>query len=317
MSAEFIQSNISYVALDKKVDSRCKVWEIFLIQGLVGLSFAMNLFLIASGVTLIYGALKVVNFAHGSLYVLGAFVTYTVTMHLIETGAGFWVAMIIAPIAVAIVGAVVEIIVLRRIYDQEHITQILATYAIVLILADVTKLVWGSEDRIVPAPEFLTGSVAIVGQRFPSYYLLVILIGLTTAAGLWALLYKTRLGTFIRAAASDRETAETVGLNVSRIFTVIFMLGCWLAGLGGTIGAPMTVLGLGRDIDVVLGAFIVVVVGGLGSFRGAVLASLIIGELHSIGAMILPNFAMAFQFIAMVVVLISRPWGLFGKPQWG
>jgi branched-subunit amino acid ABC-type transport system permease component len=292
------------------------VWEIFLIQGLVGLSFAMNLFLIASGLTLIYGALKIVNFAHGSLYVLGAFVTYTVTMSLIETGASFWIAMIIAPIAVAIVGGIVEIFVLRRIYDQEHITQVLATYAIVLILADVTKLVWGSQDRIVPAPGFLTGSVPIVGQRFPSYYLLVILIGLTTAVGLWALLYKTRLGTNIRAAASDREIAETVGLNVPRIFTVIFMLGCWLAGLGGAIGAPMTVIGLGRDVDAVLGAFIVVVVGGLGSFRGAVLASLIIGELQSIGVMLLPNFAMAFQFIAMVVVLISRPWGLFGKPQW-
>jgi len=193
----------------------------------------MNLFLIASGLTLIYGALKVINFAHGTVYVMGGFIAYTVTTLLIGNPAGFWIAMIVAPIVVAMLGGIIELLVLRRIYGREHITQILATYALVLILVDVTKLAWGSKDRVVLAPAGLTGSVSIAGYLFPAYYLVVIFIGLTVAVGLWAFLYRTRFGTTIRAAASDREMAETVGLNVRRIFTIVFMLGCCLAGLGG------------------------------------------------------------------------------------
>lgn len=285
------------------------------VQGLNGLTQAMFLFLIASGLSLIFGVLGVLNFAHGSLYMLGAYLTYTIASMFLASAASFWVALVLASLGVALIGAVIESVFLRPVYRREELDQLLLTYALVLIISDLAKIVWGTDNRSTNRPPILAGSIDIAGRDFPTYNLFVLALGPLVALGLWLLLRRTQFGRLIRAAAGDREMVGVVGVNVSRLFTGVFMLGAWLGGLGGGLAAPVGAIFPGMDVEVIVESFIVVVVGGMGSLGGTLLGALIIGQLNAFGTLFFPRFAIVFVYILMAVVLMTRPWGLLGKPM--
>jgi branched-subunit amino acid ABC-type transport system permease component len=284
------------------------------VQCLNGLTQAMFLFLIASGLSLIFGVLGVLNFAHGSLYMLGAYLSYTVASAFLGSTTGFWLALVLGSLGVAVVGGVIESVFLRPVYRREELDQLLVTYALVLIIGDLVKLAWGADNRSASRPALLAGSVDIAGRAFPTYNLFVLVVGPLVALGLWLLLTKTQFGRLIRAAANDREMVGMVGVNVSGLFTGVFVLGAWLGGLGGGLAAPVGAIFPGMDVEVIVESFIVVVVGGMGSFGGTLLGALIIGQLNAFGILFFPRFAIVFVYILMALVLVSRPWGLLGKP---
>ncbi len=284
------------------------------IQCLNGLTQAMFLFLIASGLTLIFGVLGVLNFAHGSLYMLGAYLSFTVTSLFVGRPAAFWVALVLGSLGVALAGGLIEAVFLRPVYRREELDQLLVTYALVLIIGDVVKFAWGPDNRSVSRPAILAGSVLIGGRDFPTYNLVVIALGPLVAAALWLLLARTQFGRLIRAAASDREMVGVIGADVSKLFTGVFVLGAWLGGLGGGLAAPVGAIYPGMDVEIIAESFIVVVVGGMGSLTGTLLGSLLIGQLNAFGILFFPRFALLFVYVLMVVVLVLRPWGLLGKP---
>ena len=298
----------------------------FLIQMLNGLADASALFLVASGLTLIFGVTRIVNFAHGSFHMLGIFIAYTLVTRIGASVTGFWSAVLLSALAVGVVGALIEVVVLRRIYRAPELFQLLATFALVLIFKDLVLYVWGAEELFGPRAPGLEGAVTILGQRFPSYDLVLIVLGPAVLGALWLLLKRTRWGTFVRAATQDREMVGALGINQSTIFTAVFALGCFLAGLGGALQGPRMPANLALDMDSIGSAFAVVVVGGMGSLPGAFVAALIIAELKAL-CIALGNvsiFGFAFstskltlivEFVVMAVVLVVRPWGLFGKPS--
>ena len=275
----------------------------------------MFLFLIASGLTLIFGVLGVLNFAHGSLYMLGAYLSYTIASLFVGRPSAFWVALVLGSLGVALAGGLIEAIFLRPVYRRAELDQLLVTYALVLIIGDVVKFAWGPDNRSISRPAILAGSVLVGGRDFPTYNLVVIALGPLVAAALWLLLTRTQFGRLIRAAASDREMVGVVGADVSRLFTGVFVLGAWLGGLGGGLAAPVGAIYPGMDVEVIAESFIVVVVGGMGSLTGTLLGSLIIGQLNAFGILFFPRFALLFVYVLMVVVLVVRPWGLLGKPH--
>lgn len=284
------------------------------VQCLNGLTQAMFLFLIASGLSLIFGVLGVLNFAHGSLYMLGAYLSYTIASWFVGSPAAFWVALILGSIGVALVGGIIESVFLRPVYRREELDQLLVTYALVLIISDLVKLAWGAENRSGSRPALLAGSVDIAGRDFPTYNLFVLAVGPLVALGLWLLLRRTQFGRLVRAAANDREMVGVVGVNVTGLFTGVFMLGAWLGGLGGGLAAPIGAIYPGMDVEIIVESFIVVVVGGMGSLGGTLLGALIIGQLNAFGILFFPRFAIVFVYILMAVVLVIRPWGLLGRP---
>ena len=285
------------------------------VQCLNGLTQAMFLFLIAPGPTLIFGVLGVLNFAHGSLYMLGAYLSYTIASLFVGRPSAFWVALVLGSLGVALAGGLIEAIFLRPVYRRAELDQLLVTYALVLIIGDVVKFAWGPDNRSISRPAILAGSVLVGGRDFPTYNLVVIALGPLVAAALWLLLTRTQFGRLIRAAASDREMVGVVGADVSRLFTGVFVLGAWLGGLGGGLAAPVGAIYPGMDVEVIAESFIVVVVGGMGSLTGTLLGSLIIGQLNAFGILFFPRFALLFVYVLMVVVLVVRPWGLLGKPH--
>ncbi|HYZ88884.1 MAG TPA: branched-chain amino acid ABC transporter permease [Myxococcales bacterium] len=283
--------------------------RVLLFQGLVGLTEAMYLWLVAAGLSLIFGVLRVLNFAHGSLYMLGAYLTYAVFRAL---GGNFWVALAVGPLLVAAVAWVIEVVFLRRVYRADVAFQLLLTFAFVLILDDVVKLVFGPVYQSPPTPRALSGAVLVLGSPLPTYHLFILAAGVLVAAGLWVFLEKTRWGLLVRAIAADREMARALGVRSSRLFTWVFMLGAWLAGLGGALSIPVRSISPGMGELIIIEAFVVVVLGGLGSLRGAFLGALAIGLLHAYGIVFLPVFELALAYLVMAAVLIVRPWGLFG-----
>jgi len=284
------------------------------VQCLNGLTQAMFLFLIASGLSLIFGVLGVLNFAHGSLYMLGAYLSYTIASLFVGSPAAFWVALVLGSIGVALVGGIIESAFLRPVYRREELDQLLVTYALVLIISDLVKLAWGAENRSGSRPALLAGSVDIAGRDFPTYNLFVLAVGPLVGLGLWLLLRRTQFGRLVRAAANDREMVGVVGVNVTGLFTGVFMLGAWLGGLGGGLAAPIGAIFPGMDVEIIVESFIVVVVGGMGSLGGTLLGALIIGQLNAFGILFFPRFAIVFVYILMAVVLVIRPWGLLGRP---
>jgi branched-subunit amino acid ABC-type transport system permease component len=284
------------------------------IQFLNGLTNAMFIFLIASGLSVIFGVLGVLNFAHGSLYMFGAYMTYQCVSFFVDIPGYFWWAVIASSITVALLGGVIERLLLRRLYLQEQLNQLLFTYALVLILSDVARIIWGVDQLSVSRPAILKGAVEILGQLFPKYNLFVIFLGPGVAFLFWFFMLRTRRGRLIRAAALDRETLGALGVNVDRLFTVVFIIGSWLAGLGGALFAPVTSIRPGMDVEIIINAFIVVVVGGLGSFWGTFLGALLIGIVYSLGILVFPRLSIIFIYAIMILVLIIRPWGLLGRP---
>jgi branched-chain amino acid transport system permease protein len=284
-------------------------------QFVAGLSYASTLFLLSAGLTLIFGVTRVVNFAHGSLYMVGAYVASTATAALPSTPAGFIAGLLLAALAVALLGALIEVLVLRRIYGAPEIFQLLATFGLVLVVQDLALAVWGPEERFAPRAPGLTGSVELFGALIPEYTLFLIVVGPLVFALLAGLLKRTRWGVWIRASAQDRETAGALGINEPLLFTSVFALGAFLAGLAGALQIPRETVNLQMDMAILVEAFVVVVVGGLGSVTGALWASLAIGLLHAFGTWWLPQSTLVLIFVVMAVVLVVRPHGLLGRPQ--
>lgn len=285
-----------------------------LIQSLSGLTYAMFLFLIASGLSLIFGVLGVLNFAHGSFYMLGAYLTYQFVSYFTNAPGQFWWAAIFGALSVAVIGGVIERLFLRRLYIREELNQLLFTYALVLLISDFAKILWGTGQHSISRPPILKGAVKILDQYFPEYNIFIIILGPCIALLFWFILHRTRWGRVIRAAALDREMLGALGVNVNWLFTIVFTIGAWLAGLGGALVAPIAAIVPGMDVEIIINVFIVVVIGGLGSFWGTLLGSLILGQVISFGILVFPRLSMVFIYILMALVLILRPWGLLGKP---
>jgi branched-subunit amino acid ABC-type transport system permease component len=279
-------------------------------QVLVGLSRTTILFIVSSGLTLILGVLRIPNIAHGSLYMVGAFVACTVFQSLGGGMPAFWAALVVAPLAVAALGFVLERGFFSYLYDREHLMLLLLTFSFALILGDLVKIVWGSEFRSVTVPAFFQGSAEVFGLPLPWYNLFLLLVGPVIALFLWLVINRTRVGKIARAAAVDSEMVSAVGINVGWVFAFTFVLGCSLAGLGGALIAPMVNISLGMDHSLIMEAFLIVIMGGLGNIWGALLGSLIFGLTQSLGILAWPQFGIVFPYLAVVVVLLFRPKGL-------
>ena len=285
------------------------------VQFLNGLASASSLFLVAAGLSIIFGVTRVVNFAHGSFYMLGAYIAWSLVGRLPGGFAGFWGAILLAALLVGLIGAAVELALLRRIYRAPEMFQLLATFGVVLIVQDAALYAWGAQDLLGPRAPGLEGAVEILGQRFPLYELFLIAVGPVVLAGLWLLFHRTRWGTLVRAATEDREMTAALGVDQALLFTAVFFLGSMLAGLGGALQLARESANLHMDLSIIAEAFVVVVVGGMGSVAGAFLAALLISELHAFGILIFPKITLVLVFLVMAVVLVLRPHGLLGKPQ--
>jgi branched-chain amino acid transport system permease protein len=283
-------------------------------QFMGGLTTAMFLFLIASGLSLVFGIMRVINFAHGSFYMLGAYLAWQAVQWLHPIGGGFWIASLFAAVCVGVLGAVVERLFFRSLYGREELYQLLFTYALVLILGDVARFLWGTNQLSVSTPPVLAGSVKIFGSTQPLYSLFIIALGPAIAFGGWLLLNRTGIGRMVRAAQMDREMLDALGANVGTIYTGMFVFSSFLAGLSGALITPIQSIVPGMDVLIIVQAFIVVVIGGMGSFWGTFWGAVIYGEVLSFGILIFPGFSLFSVFALMAVILIVRPWGLFGRP---
>ncbi len=269
------------------------------------------LFLVSVGLSLVFGILRVVNFAHGMFYMLGAYLGFT----LAARSGSFWLALVLAPPLVGVLGAAVEASTLRFIYRRPPIYQVLLTFGLSLMLEECVRIVWGTTALSVEPPARLAGSVAVMGTVYPAYRLFLLVLGVLVGAALWLFLKRTRAGLVIRAAAQNAEMAGCLGTDVRRVRTGVFGLACALAGLGGVVAAPMLSAYLGMGIGVIVEAFVVVVIGGLGSIGGSMVGSLIVGAAQTWGGFFVSEIAMAIMYAVMAAILIFRPWGLFGEEE--
>ncbi len=296
-----------------------------IVQFLNGLAEASSLFLVAAGLSLIFGVTRIVNFAHGSLYMLGIYIAYSLVQAWGHSPAGFWISLLAAALLVGLLGAIIEMTLLRRIYRAPEMFQLLATFALVLVINDAALWMWGPDDLLGPLAPGLNGAIQVFDRYLPVYDIALIFIGPLVLAGLWLLLTRTRWGTLIRAATQDREMLGALGVNQAWLFTGVFALGAFLAAFGGAIQIPRQPASLGLDLSIIGDVFVVVVVGGMGSIPGAYLAALIIAELKALcialGVVSFGDYTLAFpkltlvvEFIFMAFVLAFRPWGLLGKP---
>ncbi len=300
-----------------------------IVQLLNGLASASSLFLVAAGLSLIFGVTRIVNFAHGSFFMVGVYIAYSLAELLTGMGWGgwgFWLALPASAIAVAAVGAGIEVVLLRRIYKAPELFQLLATFALVLIIKDAVLYLWGPDELLGPRAPGLSGAVGILGRSFPTYDLFLIVIGPLVLGAVWLLLSRTRFGTLVRAATQDREMVSALSVNQAWLFTAVFAIGSLLAGLGGALQLPREPATLELDINTISSAFVVVVVGGLGSLPGAYVAAMLISEIKALciwlGVVNIGGVSFSFakltlvvEFVVMAAVLVWRPWGLMGRPQ--
>jgi branched-chain amino acid transport system permease protein len=285
------------------------------LQIVSGLVSASILFLLAAGLSLIFGVCRVLNLAHGTFFMLSTYLAYSLSSLLADSALSFWVALLLGPLLLAAVGALVEIALFRRIYGADMLVQLLPTIALIFIFADVVRFLWGLPGKTVPSPEQFSGVISLMGVAFPSYYGFIVAAGGVIAVALWALVYRTRWGILIRAVAQDREMSASLGINERAIYTAVFAIAVWLAGLAGALSAPIKGAAIELALEAVIDAFVVVVVGGLGSIPGSLLAALLIGMVQSFGILVIPQFAMAFVFGLMALILILRPTGLLGRKE--
>lgn len=279
-------------------------------QVLVGLSRAMILFIVSAGLSFVLGVLRVPNVFHGSLYMIGAFSAFSIATWMGGRPAGLLLAFLAAPAVVAAIGLVVERALLSHLYQREHLMLILFTFGVMLVLNDLVKLTWGPDYRSIMPPAVLQGVVSVLGVSLPRYNAFLLAVGPLVAVGMWLFTHRTRIGKIARAAAVDRDMVGILGINVSRVFAVAFLVGCYLAGLGGALVAPSTSITLGMDHSIIIEAFLIVTIGGLGNIWGALVGALIFGVTQSVGLLIWPQFAIVFPYMATVIVLLLRPTGL-------
>ena len=286
--------------------------ELLFQQALNGLSFGALLFILAAGLSLVFGMMDVVNLAHGAFYMLGAYVGLTVVQ---QTGS-FWAAMIVAPLALGVLGLVLEPLLLRRLRGH-HLEQVLLTIGVSLVVVDLIGLTWGREVRSLAFPPPFDGSIALFGNAYPTYRLFVIGFGVALAAAIAVVYRRTRLGMLIRAGVGDAEMLGALGVDTNRLFAVTFAVGSALAGLAGVVAAPVFGLQPGMDVDGLIYSLIVVVVGGLGTLGGAVAGSALVGPADTFGKVLFQEFALALIFAIMALVLLFRPTGLLGRIRIG
>ena len=286
----------------------------YFVQFVTGLASACSLFLVASGLSIIFGVTRVVNFAHGAFYMLGAYIGYTLIDRLSGV-VGFWGAIVLAALAVAAIGTLVEMLLLRRIYDAPELFQLLATFGVTLVVEDLALLIWGPSDLLGPRAPGFKGAVDLFGQPFPTYDLLLIVLAPLVLAFIWLLFRRTTWGVLVRAATQDREMVAALGVNQKWLFTSVFALGVFLAGLGGALELPRQPANHTMDLQVITEALVVVVIGGLGSVPGTFLAAIIVSELNAFGILVFPKISIVLVFLVMAIVLIVRPWGLLGRAE--
>ncbi|NOJ38520.1 ABC transporter permease [Bradyrhizobium australiense] len=286
----------------------------YFVQFLTGLASAASLFLVASGLSIIFGVTRIVNFAHGAFYMLGAYVAFTLTERL--SGAlGFWGGIVVAALIVAVIGVLVEMVLLRRIYHAPELFQLLATFGLTLMVQDIVVMIWGPDDLLGRRAPGFRGAVDFFGQNIPSYDLFLIALSPVVLGVLWLLFQRTRWGVLVRAATQDRDMVAALGVNQKWLFTSVFALGVFLAALGGALQIPRDAVHHALDLRIIVEVFVVVVIGGLGSIIGAFVAAVLVSELNAFGILIFPKISIILVFLVMAVVLIVRPWGLFGKPE--
>ena len=283
--------------------------ETLLINVLNGFCYGMLLFIISIGLTIIFGVMGVLNFAHGSFYMLGAYLCFQVVYSL----HSFWLGLLIAPFLVGLLGLATEAAFLRPLYGRDVSYQLLLTFGILLILDDGVKLIWGAGYHSVEPPRLLAGTIPILGNTYPIYSVFIAILGPITALALWLFFHKTSWGKMIRAAAMDREMASAIGINVPLLFTTVFFLGTFLAGMAGVLAAPLRAIGPAMGDNIIIAAFIVVVVGGLGNFTGAFIGAIILGLMDALGIQFVPQIQMALPYLILALVLLVRPKGLFGS----
>ncbi|NVK35042.1 MAG: ABC transporter permease [Rhodobacteraceae bacterium] len=286
----------------------------FVAQLLTGLANAAALFLVASGLSLIFGVTRIVNFAHGSLYMLGAYFGITL-MNILPGAFGFWGSIVLSGLIVGLIGVIIEMFVLRPVYRAPELFQLVATFGVILVIQDLALLIWGAEDQLGPRAPGLKSVVRILGEPVPQYDLALIAITPFILLGLWWLIAKTRIGILVRAATQDREMVGALGVNQSWLFTGVFFLGSALAGLGGAIQLPKGGADLLMDLNIISAVFVVVVIGGMGSIPGAFVASVLISVLNVFGVSYIPQSTLVLMYVVMAVVLLIRPYGLFGREE--
>lgn len=287
------------------------ILSILPIQALHGLVYGMLLFLVASGLTLIFGMMGVLNFAHGALYMLGAYFSFSI----LQWTGQFWLSLIFAPFMVMFVGIIMERFFLRKVHVYGHAHELLLTFGMAYIFEEAVKMIWGNEPLLVILPPILKGSITFIGIEYPVYRLFILAVSFLIFALMFLVLFKTRAGIIVRAAVVNKEMVDALGFNVPMVFLLLFGMGAWLAGVAGVIGGPYLITNPGMAGSIIIDLFVVVVVGGLGSVEGALIASLLIGQLQSIGILFLPQFAIVFEFLLMALVLIFRPHGLMGESK--
>ena len=277
-------------------------------QLLTGLAYGMLLFMISVGLSVIFGLMNVVNLAHGAFYVVGVYVAFT----LMETGLGFWLALLLGTLTVALLGVLTERFLLSRTYGNE-LNEVLLTFGLAFILADLVRLIWGTNPQTLSQPEALSFSVAFAGVEFPAYRLFVVLVGCLVAALLWYFETRTRIGAIVRAGVDDREMVGALGINVTLVFAGVFAFGAGLAAFGGILGGPILGMYPDQGFDILVVALIVVVLGGLGTWKGAFAGAVLVGMVETMGRIYFPSLSLVIVFLLMAVVLLIRPSGLFGR----
>ena len=282
--------------------------QFWLIQTLNSISMGGLLFLLAAGFSLIFGLLRVPNLAHGGFFMLGAYIGSSLLAGMMN----FWLAAILSGIAVGVLGGLLERILLRRMAGNEQ-GQVLMTLGVAFIISDLCLMVWGGDPQSLPLPDALNGAIFVMGFFFPAYRLVVVILALIVAALLYALMERTRLGAMIRAGVDDREMARGVGIPISKLFTAVFFLGAAIAGLGGVLAGPIFSAYPGLDTEMLPLALIVVILGGVGSLKGALLGSFVIGFIYNFGITLFPSFAYVILFLPMIVALAFKPEGLLGR----
>ena len=285
------------------------------IQFLNGLSYGLSLFLVAAGLSIIFGVLRVLNFAHGTFYMLGGYIAYEAVSHIGLSDGGFWTAVALSGLVLAVLAAVIERLMLRKLYGRDEIYQLLFTFALVLLLSDVIRALWGTQVLSISFPPELRGAQNLGLAYYPRYRLFLCLVGIAVAIGLWFVFQRTRWGRIIRAATQDREILAALGINVPMVYLVVFSAGAALAGIGGALAAPALALKPGMDAEIIVQCFIVIIIGGLGSLWGAFIGAILIGQLRSIGLYFVPEWEIVLVYLLMIAVLVFRPWGLLGKRE--
>jgi len=282
--------------------------DFVIVQGLNGVAYGLLLFLLAAGLSLIFGMMDVVNLAHGSFYMLGAYLGWSVS----RASHNFWLALLIAPLIIAVVGILIEVGLLKRLYRRPLLDQVILTFGLSFMAVELVKIVWGTNELVLQPPDILSGQVQILGNTYPVYRLFVIAVGALIALALWTVERRTRIGAIIRAGVVDRQMVAGLGVNIGAVFTGVFAFGAALAAFGGVVAGPVTSLYPGIDAQVLITALIVVVVGGMGTLTGAFWGGLLIGMAVTFLTVLVPQIALVLTFVVMGAILLVRPNGLFG-----